>query len=75
MSEYDIRSITHYDSTVSGLFRDDPIMTKIILLEYFTSQSSILKSKNKEILGSDVRLVRVFQGIWIDFSLRNGFCR
>ena len=31
--------------------------------------------KNKVILGSDVRLVRQNKGIWIDFSLRNGFCR
>ena len=31
--------------------------------------------KNKVILGSDVRLVRVFQGMWKLFSLRNDFCR
>ena len=35
----------------------------------------VFVGKNKVILGSDVRLVRVFQGIWILFSLRNGFVR
>ena len=33
----------------------------------------VFVGKNKVILGSAVRLVRQNKGIWIDFSLRNGF--
>ena len=42
-------------------------------LDRFFAMKLFFVGKNKVILRSNVRLVRVFQGIWIDFSLRNVF--